>query len=160
MYVPDQTWWFRMWSNQNTGRRSSMFPHPLFYLMLSEMKRKLLHDYHRSHVPHNVRSRHTQDAPINLLGGLAGQTQHTKQANIEQTSGAWGHECGFTIKPPSTMGFGKFSQQGQAMEVLFPYWPLFWATRHPAEQCLWQIKWLWEYPAPQANMRFKERKTY
>ena len=138
-----------MWSNQNTGQRSSMFPHPHFYLMFSKTKRKLLHDYHSSHVLHNVRSRHTQDTPINLQRGLAGQTQHTKQTDIEQISGAWGHECGFTRKRPSRMGFWKFSQQSQAMEVLFPYWPLFWATRHPAEQCLCQIKWLWEYPAPQ-----------
>lgn len=137
-----------MWSNQNTGQQSSTFPHPHFCLMFSKMKRKL-HDYHSSRVLHSVRSRHTQDAPINLQRGLAGQTQHTKQIDIEQISGAWGHECGFTRKPPSRMGFWKFSQQSQAMEVLFPYWPLFWAIQHPAEQCLCQIKWLWEYPAPQ-----------
>lgn len=112
------------------GSQSSTFPHPHFYLMFSKMKRKL-HDYHSSRVLHNVRSRHTQDAPINLQR-LAGQTQHTKQIDIEQISGAWGHECGFTRKPPSRMGFWKvFLSKARPWRVLFPDWPLFWAIQHP-----------------------------
>ena len=139
-----------MWSNQNTGQQSSKFPHPHFYLMFSKMKRKL-HDYHSSHVLHNVRSRHTQDAPINLQRGLAGQTQHTKQTDRTdfRSMRAW---MWFYQKASFQNGLLKVFSAKPGHGGALPLLTSFLSNTTPCWKMLVQIKWLWEYPAPQLTI--------
>lgn len=91
VYVPDQTY------NSLCGLTKMESSRVLLLFVQAhiffEKERKVHGENCNPRASYNVgmkeEDQHSQESPINLLRRMAGQTQHAKQAEVEQISGVW-----------------------------------------------------------------------